>query len=625
MDVDDAELLALAGGDSSDDETPAPTAAAKSASPLPPASSSQHHAKGASPGMSNSTPNASAKPVGGSKRGKKICKDDSEEEGEASSTPASPNSLQSGPMSESDSDSSPADNAGVDGPMFPVENKFKSEKDKKEIMALSEVQRESILAERAQLLEDNWQNQHLRRLLQAQQSKSADKKRKAADIDDSPGNRKSSRQKTTLGGRKVGETSAAIDAYKRQREEKGLRDQQRRREGANRKSARNEAQVAIESDIEYDDGKYNKVEEYKSRNAQPADYNDVRRATLPRRVFAEYCFYPGFGEAVKECYVRLPNAPSKTGEMTYQLALVKGIIEKEGWDYAIERDNGKRFATNQHALIVIDGTVKEFHFNGISNSTITEAEVANYKNKMTDEGKPLPTKPFLELKLRDVDTVVNHSFTDAELQEKLRRSGALAQRAAPIERISINNRRRIAEDRGDEAAIAKCDAELAALNGPKLRYGTFLVDPKVQGPAIPAEKSQQDRLAELNARNRKQNKEDVRKAQLAERKAERLSREAVQRGEAVQNPFARVKTYAKTHHDVNEKGLTPNRAGQQVTSRDISRSGTPATTTPIPEETKPHFPSPPQKFTASGMPILSNRNMDDEIIAAMDLGIDIEI
>ena len=244
---------------------------------------------------------------------------------------------------------------------------------------------------------------------------------------------------------------------------------------------------------------------------------------------------------------------------------------------------------------------------------------------MTDEGKPLPPKPILESKLRDVDSVVNHSFTDAELQEKLRRSGALAQRTAPIERISINNRRRIAEDRGDEAAIAKCDAELAGLNGPKLRYGTFLVDPKAQGPAIPVEKSQQDRLAELNARNRKQNKEDVRKAQLAERKAERLSREAVQRGEAVQNPFARVKTYAKTHHDVNEKGLTPNRAGQQVTSRDVSRSGTPTTTTPKPEETKPHFPSPPPKFTASGMPILSNRNMDDEIIAAMDLGIDIEI
>ena len=243
---------------------------------------------------------------------------------------------------------------------------------------------------------------------------------------------------------------------------------------------------------------------------------------------------------------------------------------------------------------------------------------------MTDEGKPLPTKPFLESKLQDVDSVVHHRFTDAELQEKLRRSGVLAQRTAPFERISINNRRRIAEAHGDEAAIAKCDTELAVLNGPKLRYGTFLVDPKAQQPSAPAEKSQQDRLADLNARNRKQNREDVRKAQLAERKAERLAREAVQRGEALQNPFARVKTYAKTHHDVNES-LNPNRARPQTVSRDISRSGTPAATTPKPEEPKPRFPSPPQKFTASGMPILSSRNMDDEIIASMDLGIDIEI
>ena len=83
MDVDDAELLALAGGDSSDEETPAPTPAAKAASPLPPTSSSQSLAKGASPGMSNSTPNASAKAIGGSKRVKKARKNDSEEEGEA--------------------------------------------------------------------------------------------------------------------------------------------------------------------------------------------------------------------------------------------------------------------------------------------------------------------------------------------------------------------------------------------------------------------------------------------------------------------------------------------------------------------------------------------------------------
>lgn len=237
---------------------------------------------------------------------------------------------------------------------------------------------------------------------------------------------------------------------------------------------------------------------------------------------------------------------------------------------------------------------------------------------MTDAGKTLPTKPFLQSKLDDINSVINHSFTDEELQEKLRRSGALQSRAAPLERMSIMNRRKAALEREDEAEIAKCDAELAALNGPKLRYGTFLVDPKAAAP-VTAPPSQQERLHELNVINRKKNREEVRKAQLAERKAQRLAREAVQRGEALEDTFARVKTYAKTHHDVNDT-LAPHRR------RETSRSVTPAAvTTPKKEEPQPEFPSPPKQYTASGMPILGNRNMDDEIIASMDLGIDVEI
>lgn len=244
---------------------------------------------------------------------------------------------------------------------------------------------------------------------------------------------------------------------------------------------------------------------------------------------------------------------------------------------------------------------------------------------MEDAGKQLPTKRFLQQKLLDIESLIRHTFTEAELQEKLRRSGVLNQGSDHLERETINKRRRAAVENEDEAAIAKCDAELAALSGPKLMYGTSLVAPQTQIPTAPIHPSQQDRLAELNIRNRKANREDVRKAQLAERKADRLAREAVQRGEALQNPFARVKTYAKTHHDINQS-LTPQRVGQQVGSRDISRSGTPAdTTTPKPEETKPAFASPPQLFTASGMPMLGSRNMDDEIIASLDMGIDIEL
>ena len=236
-------------------------------------------------------------------------------------------------MSESDSDASPARGDGSGGPIFPIENKFYSEQDQRKIMALSQLERESILADRAQIYERNQQDQHLRRLLQTRgnaDTKMTDKKRKigATDLEDSP--RKSSRQKTTLGGRKVGETSAAIDAYKRQREEKNLRDQQRKRDGANRKDRRarsssekkySSADAEGESEVEWDDGKL-KVDE--SKFTQPADFHDIRRVTLARGVLADYCFHPGFEEAVKDCYVRIPSKTKGFGGMNYEVVLIKG-------------------------------------------------------------------------------------------------------------------------------------------------------------------------------------------------------------------------------------------------------------------------------------------------------------
>ena len=240
-------------------------------------------------------------------------------------------------MSESDSDVSPGSPADDDGPMFPLENRFHSQKDKDYIMSLSEVQRESILAERAQILERKLQDQHLRRLLQARENaeKIDDrKKRKAGSADLEDGNRKSSRQKTTLGGRKVGETSDAIEAYKRQREQKGARDEQRRREGEARKDRRirgssrdavSDADAEGESDVEWDNAKA-KASPPGSFNDQPADQVDYERVRIGRDNFAKVCFYPGFEEAIVNCYVRLCIGTDKeTGENIYRMTKIKGM------------------------------------------------------------------------------------------------------------------------------------------------------------------------------------------------------------------------------------------------------------------------------------------------------------
>ena len=249
---------------------------------------------------------------------------------------------------------------------------------------------------------------------------------------------------------------------------------------------------------------------------------------------------------------------------------------------------------------------------------------------MTDDNLPLPTKSYLLSKIADINALINHRFTDAEIQEKLRRAGVLQSKFASLERPAIINRRRDAEARGDEAVIARLDAELAVLDGPKLAFGTTLQKaapkPTTSGP------SQQERLAALNRANRKANTHDVRKAQHAERKAEALARKAIERGEAVQNPFARVKTRAKVHYDVGGNSLAPPKAAHarddlfEDPSKDNSRAGTPSSarsTTPIQPGTPNFRRSPP---AAKGqLPKIGTRNLDDEIIGSMDLGIEIDI
>ena len=52
--------------------------------------------------------------------------------------------------------------------------------------------------------------------------------------------------------------------------------------------------------------------------------------------------------------------------------MLSGVLEKEGFDYAVERPNGKKIVTNQHVQLAVDGAVKDFHFAAISNSRPTE-------------------------------------------------------------------------------------------------------------------------------------------------------------------------------------------------------------------------------------------------------------
>lgn len=244
--------------------------------------------------------------------------------------------------SDSDSDTSPATLYEVDNEInYPLEGKFKDETDRAEIMAMPEIKREEILADRAQKIAQDRQNRALRKLIKQRDQrdvhgKTQEKKRKASSAGLEESQRKTSRQRTKLGGGRVGEASSGIDNLKRARAEKDDRQRRRREDNERMKERRSlgleeysDHDAGAESDLEWDE---NKKKDKNGRSpsadfqdAQPATFSDVQHVRIGRGLFAKICFYPGFEEVITGCYVRISiGVDRESGQNIYRMALIKG-------------------------------------------------------------------------------------------------------------------------------------------------------------------------------------------------------------------------------------------------------------------------------------------------------------
>ena len=247
---------------------------------------------------------------------------------------------------------------------------------------------------------------------------------------------------------------------------------------------------------------------------------------------------------------------------------------------------------------------------------------------MANDAQVLPKKSFLISKINHINRLVKHTFTEEELQKKLKRSGVLQQKQNAIERQTLIVQRHDAERNGDQEAVDEINEKIRALEGPKLAFGTSLY--KTPAPA-PQGKTQQERLGEINRANQKANSENVRKAEQAEIRLKRAHRAAVERGEAVANPFSRVKITPKTHFDVNNPQTAPR--PKPVVKKESSQAPPSPSSTPNPSGPRPELSLLSKKYASYDVhlggpqqPTFLRHNMyDEEIIGHMDLGITIDV
>jgi RNA polymerase-associated protein RTF1 len=299
----------------------------------------------------------------------------------------------------------------------------------------------------------------------------------------------------------------------------------------------------------------------------------------------------------------------------------------QGKAYALTDARGHQQVVDLYVKAAHGKAVRDWPFITCSDRPFTEAEWNRYKQVCLSEGLPVPSKPDLVDKIADINALIHRQWTDQEVSEKLRRQNALL--AKYTQRETVAKQLELARQRGDEEQAAKLQEKLDSLDVPRLAFRTQLkLGPSATSTTSPKKPSagaassggagggggggsgstlsQQEKLALLNLENRRKNAETVRKAHLMERARAREQARAAAAAAAAAN-------------------------GNKNGSQNGSRSGTPAAAEKGEGEAAllPHIAKLQElqrsKEEKKGLPVIHKPLMDDEVIGALDLEIDVEI
>lgn len=197
---------------------------------------------------------------------------------------------------------------------------------------------------------------------------------------------------------------------------------------------------------------------------------------------------------------------------------------------------------------------------------------------------------------------MHRSWTEAEVNAKIERERTLREKFAPTERNRLLDMIEEARRRGNDARVSELQNRLDSIETPRLAFRTSLAPAPKPTSLVP---SQQDRLAALNAENRRRNAEKVRKAQIMEKAKSRMQARQPRRGENGES--------------------TPASGGSPSPGNGASKQSDAAKAPLLPHLQKLQAQNHLAGKDKKGVPQIHKPIGDDDIIAALDLEIDVEI
>ena len=237
----------------------------------------------------------------------------------------------------------------------------------------------------------------------------------------------------------------------------------------------------------------------------------------------------------------------------------------------MEPANARPYYTDQYATLVAGSWARTFPLTHCSNSRFAAGEVEEWKRVSQDAGKRVPMSSWAVKKCEDLHSLINFNFGSGDITQKLATQNKHAHLLL---------------------------AEMQAKNVPK----------------VDLQAEQNRRVAEANRKKKIEADEAMRAANSAKKQRQR----AAARREADAIKLASLKNAQAKNLLLSKSNMDDLFEG----GSDLSRTGTPQ---PGDKNTDAEKGKSVKRETIKGIPTFTRKKMDDEIIGAIDLGIDFEI
>lgn len=448
---------------------------------------------------------------------------------------------------------------------FPLENKYKDDDDREYVESLPEMERETLLYERSQLVR-KYQERKMFRERKRQQLQQLSSNQNNVDEENKP-TRSSSRTSHATGHSDI--RSSKLSQLKKQRELKQKRQYSDDEEDDYQLDENEEEDDDLDDiyDKGYNKGESEEEDEYldedenynplniKSRFAnnnirrkeseevewaddtdRDAEINDFNKLRIGRSFVAKFCFYPDFNEIVKGCYGRVNiGVDKRTGQPMYRMVKIEKVFLQKPY-------NMGKFFTNQYFGVTQGKDRKVFQMNFFSDGLFTQNEYERYLNSLDKYNVSKPSTYALKTKSRELVSFVSEplteKLTDQIVRNRMVFNKKLSGTNAVLEKTVLKSKLQYAQETGNERDIAKYSNQLRNLEKRINVYEKHHEN----------DQSDMKKLGALTSRNRKLNMDKIKNIDPSKKKND--SNNLV---DSTTDPFSRLKTRTKIYYQEVQK------------------------------------------------------------------------